>query len=184
MASNRLRSAERVVDAYSVTASFAVEAAIHAVDVAASGGIFFAGIRHGNLAKALNFAAFLVFGATQQALSSMTDDSRGHDARILDRTSFGKAFAYDAILVFAATGVAMTAFAQVLFGMTGCRSQIRFCIYGGEDGGQLVNLPEYDIPATSRMIRLKSVKRRRDFVRAMLKRRDQMVGEGLVVCLG
>lgn len=120
MASNRLRPAERVIDAYSVAASFAGEATVHAVDVTASRGIVFAGIRHGNLGKALIFAAFLVFGATQQALSSMTDDSRGHDARILDRTSFGKAFAYDAILVFAAAGVAMTAFAQVLFGMTGC----------------------------------------------------------------
>lgn len=48
----------------------------------------------------------------------------------------------------------------------------------------MVNPPEYDIPATWRMIRLKSVKRRRDFVRAILKRRDQMIGDRLGMCLG
>lgn len=67
MASSRLRSAERVVDANAVTASFAVEATIHAVDVTTSRGVVLAGIGHGDLGNALVFAAFLVFGATQQA---------------------------------------------------------------------------------------------------------------------
>lgn len=124
MASNRLRSAERVVHAYAVTASFAVEAAVHAVNVTASRGIVVAGIRHGDLGDALVFAALLVFGATEQALSSMTDNSRGHDAGVLG-TSFGKTFAYDAILVLAAARVAMRTFAEVLFGTTGYRCKIR-----------------------------------------------------------
>ena len=49
----------------------------------------------------------------------MTDDSRGHDARVLGRTSFRKAFAHDTCLVSAAARVAMMTFAEVLFGMTG-----------------------------------------------------------------
>lgn len=125
MASNRLRSAERVVHAYAVAASFAVEAAVHAVNVTASRGIVVAGIRHGDLGDALVFAALLVFGATEQALSSMTDNSRGHDAGVLARTSFGKAFAYDAILIWAAARVAMRTFAEMLFGTTGYRCKIR-----------------------------------------------------------
>lgn len=124
MAGSRLRSTERVVDTYAVTASFAAEATVHAIDVTASRGIRFAGIRHRHLGNALVFAAFLVFGATQQALSSMTDHSRGHDARVLDRGCFWKAFAYDAFLVLAATRVAMRAFAEVLLGMTGYRGDI------------------------------------------------------------
>ena len=125
MAGGRLRLTERVVHAYTVTASFAIAAAIHAVDVAARCGVIVAGIRHGDFGKALIVAAFLIFGATQQALFCMADHSRGHDARVLDRGSFGKAFPYDALLVFAAAGVAMMVFAEVLFGITGYRNEIR-----------------------------------------------------------
>lgn len=125
MASNRLRSAERIVHAYAVNASFAVEAAVYAVNVAAGRGIVVAGIGLGDFGNALVFAALLVFGATEQALSSMTDHSRGHDARVLARTFFGKAFAYDAILVLVAASVAMRTFAEVLFGTTSYRYEIR-----------------------------------------------------------
>ena len=125
MASGRLRLTERVVHAYTVTASFAIEAAIHAVDVAARCGVIFAGIRLADFGKVLIFAAFLIFGTAQQALLSMADHGRGHDARVLDRRSFRKAFPYDASLVFVATGIAMMVFAEVLFRMTGCRNEIR-----------------------------------------------------------
>ena len=67
MTSDCLGSTERIIDADTVTASFAVEAAIHAVNVTASRGIFFTSIRHRYLGDALIFAAFLVLGAAQQA---------------------------------------------------------------------------------------------------------------------
>lgn len=129
MASSRLRSAERVIDANAVTALFAIEATIHAVDVSTSRGVVFAGIGHGDLGNALVFAAFLVFGATQQALWSMTDHSPGHDTRVLGGC-FGKAFAYNAFLALVAAGVAMMVFAEVLSRTTSYRGEIR--IYSPE----------------------------------------------------
>lgn len=55
----------------------------------------------------------------------MTDHSPGHDARVLAGAFFGKAFAYNAILVLAAAGVAMTVFAEVLSRTTSYRGEIR-----------------------------------------------------------